>query len=325
MTSARAAAAAVAVLSSAACPSWSAEPAAAALEGEAAAPARRELSSQVLGLIFDLMKMVEAQQSLGWKIDRYEIEELLPHALLSVCASTAEAHGAALAELDARIAELGGPADEAFRRSGGDLGAIGELLKVTRVRMLLDEAMLRAAEECPFWIQPSPDFHGLQTDEGRFTLSVEGGGLLVIQRANGKVYPGGGGSGRLLVGRGLSTSWTLLGGGEFGGSALFQQSASETHFPIGFVLAAPVVLRRNDLTWHYDFEVAPLLHFTQSDSRLSAGMRGGVLLGISALRIRSIMPWAGVGLAFEYFIGNSYRPALWNLKSGARVGFDWDF
>ena len=303
-----------------------------AAANEAAAPASEEAGRTrpapppaVAALLFDLEKMVEGQTSLGWDIDRYELDELMPHALLSVCAAAPEVHGGALAELDARIEELGGPVEDAYRKHGNDLGEISDLLRVSRARRLLDGAMLRAADECPFWIEPSPDFRGLQTDEGRFTLNVEGGGLLVLQRTAGKTYPGGGGSARVLLGRGLSASWTFLGGVEFGGNALFDQREEETRFPIGFTAAAPLVLRRNDLTWHYDMELAPLVYFTQSDTRVSPGGRVAKLIGVSALRIRHIMPWAGVGAAFEYVLETSARPALWSVKAGARIGFDWDF
>ena len=74
-----------------------------------------------------------------------------------------------------------------------------------------------------------------------------------------------------------------------------------------------------------DLELAPLVFFTDTDPRLSYGMRLGVTMGVSALRIRRIMPWAGLGLVTEYLFANSHRPHLVALRGGARVGFDWDF
>lgn len=276
-------------------------------------------------LVADLEKMVESQASLGWTIDRYELEELMPTALLSVCSAPEPTRDAVLTHLAARVEALGGPVEEAFRERGGDLGAVSELLFTSRVHALLSEAMLRAGDECPFWLRPSPSFHGLQTDAYRFTLNVEGGGLLVLHHAGDKVTFGGGGAGRLMLGRGLSARWTVLAGAELGGHAQFEQTETETHFPISLVVAAPLVLRRHDRTWHYDLEVAGLGYFTQTDLRVSPGLRGGVLLGISALRVRSIMPWFGVGAAFEYVFPTSFRGPLWSIRAGARVGFDWDF
>lgn len=297
----------------------------AARTASAAEPPAR--SSAEAALLADLEKMVESEQSLGWTVDRYEIDEMMPTALLSVCEATEETRAAALAHLDAQIAALGGPVEEAYERSGRDLDAIEELLFATRVRALLDEAALRAARpggECPFWIQPSESFQGRQSDAYRFTLHLEGGGLLLLHRSEGKIRPGGGGAGRVLLGYGVDRSWTAMAGVELGGHAQFEQTATETHFPISFVGALPLVLRHHSRTWHYDAELAGIGYFTQADTRVSPGLRGGALIGFSGLRLRSIMPWAGVGIAFEYVIATSFRDAAWTLRAGARVGFDID-
>ena len=293
--------------------------------GVAAEPAPPPPGSAEAGLLGDLEKMVESQASLGWTIDRYELEELIPTALMSVCSTPEAARDAVLEHLEARIEALGGPVEEAYRKRGNDLGKVSVLLFTSRVRALLGEAMLRAGDECPFWLEPSSSFHGLQTDAYRFTLNVEGGGLLVLHHADDKLTFGGGGSGRLLLGRGLDPRWTVLGGLEVGGHAQFEQTETETRFPIILVVAAPLVLRGTDRTWHYEFEVAGLGYFTQTELRVSPGVRGGLLLGLSTLRIRSVMPWAGVGAAFEYVFPTSFRGPVWSLRAGARIGFDWDF
>lgn len=292
----------------------------------AAREAPRDLA--VVGVLIDLEKMVELQQSLGWTIDRYEIEELMPSALMSVCSAPPEARAAALAVLDARIRDLGGPVEEAFVRRGEDLDEVADLLFATRVRALLLEAMRRAHganSECPFWLRPSPAFRGRETDAFRTTLNLEGGGLVVLESAKDRALLGAGGSARLLLGRGLNERWTFLAGAEFGGTAQLEQTETKTRFPISFVAALPMVLRHNDRTWHYEAEIASLAYFTQDDPRVSPGLRLGALVGVSALRVRNIMPWAGVGLALEHVIETHRRPAQWNLKTGARVGFDWDF
>ncbi|WP_437969688.1 hypothetical protein WMF04_10510 [Sorangium sp. So ce260] len=294
---------------------------------EEAAP--RDLA--VVGLLVDLEKMVEVQQSLGWTIDRYEIDEIMSPALMSVCSATPETRAAALAALDRRILELGGPVEEAFRRRGGDLDEVADLLFATRVRALLAEAMRRARgagdapADCPFWLRPSPAFRGRETDAYRTTLNVEGGGIVVLEGADGRVLPGAGGSARLLLGRGIDERWTFLAGGEFGGTAQFEQTETKTRFPISFVAALPMVLRHHAGTWHYEGELASLAYFTQDDLSVSPGLRAGALLGVSSLRMRGVMPWAGLGIAVEHVLETHRRPAQWNFKGGARVGFDWDF
>src|SRR5262245_32376674 len=85
-------------------------------------------------LLHDLEKMVEGQEAMDWKIDRYEIESIMPDALESVCATPSATRVALLARLGRRIDALGGPVDAAFRRRGKKLGEVSELLFVTRVR-----------------------------------------------------------------------------------------------------------------------------------------------------------------------------------------------
>ncbi|WP_437736001.1 hypothetical protein [Sorangium sp. So ce1335] len=300
----------------------------------------------VVGLLVDLEKMVEVQQSLGWTIDRYELDEIMSPALMSVCSATPETRVAALAALDRRIRELGGPVEEAFRRRGGDLDEVADLLFATRVRALLHEAMRRAGHgddtrltsdargtrapretstECPFWLRPSPAFRGRETDAYRTTLNLEGGGLGALEAAQGRVLLGAGGSARLLLGRGINERWTFLAGGEFGGTAQFEQTETKTRFPIRFTAALPMVLRYHARTWHYEGELASIAYFTQDDLRVSPGLRVGTLIGVSALRVRGIMPWAGVGVAVEHVLETHQRPAQWNIKAGARVGFDLGF
>lgn len=278
----------------------------------------------VEALVQDIRKLVAAQEDMGWKIDAYEIEDLMPDALVSVCRTSEAVRRQALGRLDRRIAELGGPLQEAFAQTGS-IDELGELVTATRQRDLLAEALLRAPAQCPLWLAPDPEFRGIQTDAHRFTLTVEAGGILLAQVSGGRRDIGGGGSGRLLLLYGLDHSWSLLGGAELGGSALFQRGEETTQFPLQFQLAAPLVLRHHLLTFHHDLELAPLFFFTEDDTRLSYGVRMGGLLGLSTFRIRGIIPWAGLGLAFEYLFKSAYRPQVAALKGGARAGFDWDF
>ena len=289
-----------------------------------AAPAMAQSPGEA-GLRHDLEKIIEAQESTGWTIDRYEYETILPDAIQSVCSSTRETRNAVMAALDHRIALLNGPVEEAYRRNGNNLDGLSDLLFATRVRALLAEADRRAATECPFWMPPDEGFRGVQTDSERFVLNVEGGGLFLLQAERGKGILGGGGSGRLLIGYGIDPTWTFLTGPEFGGAALFKEADDGTQFPFQFTVALPLVLRRHDLTWHNDLEVAPLVFFTAQDRRVSYGVRVGGLLAISALRVRGIMPWAGIALGFEHYFKNEARSYFSTLKGGLRLGFDWDF
>jgi hypothetical protein len=301
-------------------PARSDEPAMAARAGGEERAGRAEAA-----LIHDLEKIVESQEATDWKIDRYEYDEMMPDALESVCATPHAIREAALARLVQREVALGGPVDAAYRRAGSDIGAVEDLRFVTRVRTLLGEAMRRGLTECPFWIEPSYGFRGKQTDAGRFTMSLEGGGLFALYHETGsRAALGGGGSARVLFSRGIDLRWSILLGPDFGGAALFSQTATG-EFPIVFTTAVPLILRHHDLSWHYDLELAPLAMFTNLDSNPSWGGRVAVLLAVSTPRFRRIMPWAGLGIAGEFALPNDTRRAARALKGGLRLGFDWDF
>lgn len=303
-------------------------PAASAPEAEATdvAPAPRWApEGAVQALVHDLSRLVESQEATDWKIDRYEYDAMMPDALRSVCQTTESTRARALDRLGQRIDALGGPVDKAFQERDGDMSAIADLRFTTRVRTLLLIAIRRAPEECPFWVARSPRFRGVQTDAGRFSLSAEGGGLFMLHQALGeRASLGGGGSGRLLLGRGLDLDWSVLAGAEVGGAALFSQN-EHGEFPVVVTVALPVLLRHHDLTWHYDLEMAPLAYLTTEDARPSWGVRVGGLLGISRPRFRGIQPWFGIGVAMQAALPSAFRPGVRMIQGGLRLGFDWDF
>lgn len=275
-------------------------------------------------LLYDIRKLVSAQEDTGWKIDRYEIEDSMADALVSVCPAEVPVRQAALALAEKRVAAEGGPLDEAIAR-GRDPDDLSELITATRVRDLLREAIARAGEDCPAWIAPDPEFRGVQTDAYRVTLNLEVGGLAIAQRRDGSNEVGAGGSGRLLLGYGIDHHWSVLFGAEFGGAALFKREGDTTQFPLQFTVAAPLVFRHHFLTFHHDLELAPLIFFNEADQRPSYGVRVAGAIGVSTVRIRNIMPWAGLGTAFEHYFANSFRGSVGSIRAGARVGFDWDF
>lgn len=276
-------------------------------------------------LLHDVRKLVGAQEDTGWLIDRYEIEDLMGDAIYSTCQVNVAARWRALASAERTIAELGGPLDRAYAEAG-DADDLGDLITATRVRDVLAEAIQRAPRDCPIWLEPDEDFRGVQTDADRFTLNLEVGGLLLLQRSGGENSVGGGGSGRLLLGYGLSHKYNLLFGGEVGGNALFRRGDEQTQFPVQLQLAAPLVVRAHHGTFLHDLELAPLFFFTDEEEvHPSYGVRVGGLIGLSTFRIHNIMPWAGVGLAFEYLFENDHRPQITAMKGGGRIGFDWDF
>lgn len=296
-----------------------------------ATPDDEELKTAVQSLLFDVRKVVEIQASSGWKIDRYEYEKMMPDALLSVCRTTDEVRSFALAELAREIATLGGPLEDALKKVDNDISEVKPLLFATRVRHTLAEAVRRAPSECPIWVTPKTSFRSIQTGVDRFTLTAEGGGSGFLQYATRHqagttgFTVGGGGGGRLLLGRGFNHVWSVRTGAELNVHALVQRDQAVTTLPLQFLGAIPIVIRYTDVSWHYNFEVAPLGLATEQDTAIQYGFRVGAMIGISTLQVRSFIPWAGVGAYVEVFPGVDGRTTLLNLKGGVRAGVDWDF
>lgn len=299
-----------------------------------AAPVATEagvVNEAVNSLLYDVSKIVEVQASSGWKIDRYEYEKMMPDTLLSVCRTTDEVRSFALAEMSRRVTRLGGPLEDALRKNGNKVGELSDLVFATRVEHTLAEAVRRAPSECPLWIAPKTDFRSIQTGVDRFVLTAEGGGTGLLQYST--KHPagttgftlGGGGGGRLMLGRGFGHAWSLRTGPEISVVALVRRDKESTSLPLQFMGAIPVILRYNDISWHYNVEAAPLGMFTEDDPVVRYGFRFGLMIGISALQVRSFIPWAGIGGAIEVFPDAGPRPALVNLKGGVRAGLDWDF
>lgn len=268
----------------------------------------------------DLERLIEVQESGGWKIDRYEIEEMMPSALMTVCKVPVETRQRALAFYDRRIVALGGPLEKAWAKKA-DVSAWRSLIFTTRVRALLAEATARAKTECPVYLEPDPAFRGIQSDVDKWSLNLETGGLLQIRHTQGRWTYGGGGVIRALASRGFGRV-TLLAGPEFAGGAMLRIGGAGG-FVVNYFPAIPVVLRMHQRTWHYDVELAPVALFQADDGRFSYGVRFGLGGGIQARRSRGVIPWAGIAFAYEtYFPGA--RPAAQFLRGGLRVGIVWN-
>jgi hypothetical protein len=268
--------------------------------------------------LYDVRRIVDVQTRGEWKIDRYEYEEMMPDALLSVCRTTAATRVAAVAAASREVVRPRGPrAAEALRFA-------------TRVEYLLAEAIRRAPTECPPWATPQPRFRARQAGVDRFVMAVEGGPAATVQYA--RAHPdgtsgfraAGGGGGRLLCGRGFGTHWSLRAGAELNVNMLVRRSGNTAVLPVQYQGAMPIVVRYTAVSWHYNLEVAPLVLATNTDPTPQYGARAGFLVGVSRLARRRVIPWAGGGLMAELFPAAGGRAALLNLRGGLRVGFDWD-
>ena len=273
-------------------------------------------------LLSDVARIVAAQEVEEWFSDREALRGIEVHALASVCRATPEARAWALAGLRKRHAEKGNP--QALYAQDGHVSArVEAALSIQRQLLLLEAALARAAE-CPFWIEPTPGFAGLQSDRQRLTISVESGGNVQFRRTLSHWTFGGGGLGRLLFGYGIDGRTSLLFGPEFGGGAMLRPGTNASQFVINYFPAVPLVLRNRRLTFHYDFEVAPVALFQADNTNISYGGRVGGTFAFTGLRRRNVLPWAGLAVAYEYYFEGGGRAPTHFLRGGLRFGLPWD-
>lgn len=274
-------------------------------------------------LVYDLIKLVAFFEQRGWTIDRYEIERILPEALLSVCRAAPEVRAGAARELARRITAQGGPSRPRWQRNGHDVSALADTLRLERTVRLLTEARRVAPAECAYWMQPRSRFRGHQLDTDHVTLNAEGGGLFSLRRPRGAWRIGGGGSGRLTVSVPLSARWKLRIGPEIGGAALIGQDIAADDVTFDSVWSLPITFRRFAGLYLYDVEIAPMELGMWWREPPRFGLRVGGLFGISAPRLRSFLPWTGLAAGVEWVPAQAGRAAQWTLRMGFRVGFAW--
>lgn len=292
-------------------------------------PVRRALAR-------DIEKIVDVRDEVqGWLVDEIDVQAILPDAMQSVCRAPEAERAAALAWMDEEIARRGGPPIEAWKRNGKDMSGLASLMLLYRSRLLLATATEWADEgKCPFWIEPVPAFDGRQTFAGRLLLTLETGARLlvgfervVIANTDGgetkKMVVGGGagGSGRLLVGYGVSDALTLLVGADIAGAARFTdiQLGKTLDVPAVIIVGAtPVVARYHMLTSHLELEGAPIGYLNLATGRIDLGMRAGVGVGLSHVRmLRGIVPGGTLSLTYD----QAFNGGLFQVTAGFRATF----
>jgi hypothetical protein len=276
-------------------------------------------------LYVDLRKAEELSSDTGWVVDRIQLESNAEDVLRSACQVDAVQRDQLDAWISGQIALHGGSAEEAYRKHGKDLGAASTLLTLERTRALLRYAQAHAGADCPFWIEPDPEFAGVQGDADRFVVLAEtiGYGSAVLESDEAAI--GGGGGGRLLFAHGLGPEVTLALGGEVGGSGAFVENDSGGRsIDTTFSAAIPVLVRLTRFSRVLDFELAPVFRFNPDEDALPPGGRAAMGVGLTTLRASAFMPYAVLWLGYEFHPENDTGPADHSIHAGTRVGVDWD-
>jgi hypothetical protein len=269
----------------------------------------------------DLERLVEIAGAEGWTVDRVEVEETLPSALMSVCQTTPDTRAQLLAWLKVQIASRGGSARDAYEAAGRDIDAIDTLLSLTRIHQVLTRSMESAEADCPFWLHPKESFAGRQILDDRWLLSVGGGGKGIFVRQAGFMDLNFGGAGRALIGRAFGRHATLLTGLEVGGTAAFpkNQDGERGEVQIAADLVAPLVYRHRLVNSYWELEGGYVAHVVEGESEVAHGFRAGVAVGATSSRRRWLFPGAAFGISYERIETDD---VLHFIKLGFRVAID---
>ncbi len=272
------------------------------------------------GLLSDVRRIVAASEDSGWFIDAEEYELIESVLLESACRTPDAARQQALSRLERRNS-----ADpRALYVEDGNKSTARVRDALTRQRRYIAlRRTLERLDECPFYIETDPDFRGRQTEREKWAVHLEGGGVGEATRSDGQYTIGGGGSGRLLLGRGIGDRYSMLVGGEVGGGAELNRPSVGEAFKVKYSAAAPVVFRIHRLSWFYDVEVGPVANLKAADLDLSWGSRVGFGFGLTTLRTLEWLPWVGVAAAADGYWPQDGEPSVLILRAGIRVGIRW--
>ena len=272
----------------------------------------------------DLHRIVSMTAVVGWSIDRTEYEQMLPTALQSVCRISPDKRTMLLAWHDQRIAEMGGPLEQAYQKRGRKLSRVKALLEMTRIRTLLARSIETAEADCPFWLEPSDVFRSRQTTDDRWLVSAGGGGKFIVLNSGGDTNINAGGAGRLLVGRTIGTRFSILGGLEIGGSGGRAEETAdgtrELYFAIDAV--APLIMRYHMLNSYLEIEGGPMYRIAENVDDPTPGIHGGIAIGGRTSRQRWIFPGVVFGLALERTFANPGDEPITMFKLGFRAELD---
>ncbi len=289
-----------------------------------APPALAEPSDEAVtgakeALLADVQRIIVAKEEAGWFVDEEEYTDIVAILLESACRTPALARQAALSEL-----ERAAPGDpkRLYQEAGGLSDEVEEALHAHRALVALRRTLARTGE-CPFFVEPSYAFEGRQTERNKWVVHLEGGGVAEAVRAGNIYGVGGGGNGRLLFGRGFGNELSLIAGGEVGGGAELNRPGDSDQFTFKYLGAVPIVARFHDVNWLYDLEVAPVGILQGNELTLQWGARLGFGVGLTTLRARDFLPWAGVAVTVEHFFPGGGLPATQLVRGGLRVGIRW--
>jgi hypothetical protein len=270
----------------------------------------------------DLRIVVDANEDGSWIIDRLRLQALAEPALRSVCQVEPAARSALHVWLDEQIARAGGSAQRAYLANGRKLSAVSNLLSLERTRALLQYAEAAAEQDCPFWLTPDPGFIGHQGDADRWVVLGETQAFATLTMPTN--VPALGGGGRLFVGHGIGSQFTLALGGDIAASGtLVSGSAMNQGIDATVSLATPVLLRLAKFSSIVDVELAPAVRLDRGRKAFPPGARLELGAGFTSVRNSAFVSYFMLYVGYEFHPRTSTAVADHTVQLGTRLALDW--
>ena len=133
---------------------------------------------------------------------------------MSVCRVSKEARQLALRRTEEALKAAGGPIASLWRREKGLTPRMKRGLTAHRTDALLRRAVALSEAECSVYLRADDSFRGRHRDGASWFISAEGGGAFAVRQTD-RLKFGGGGRGRVMLGKGLGGDWSLRAGVEW--------------------------------------------------------------------------------------------------------------
>jgi hypothetical protein len=279
------------------------------------------------GLAYDLDRIAESREQLGWTIDELETKAALEDTLASVCKADSAEQAAAQLALSERLTQAGGPSKAQWHRGQRTLSKLAPSLRVEHSLKLLESgisAQKRGA--CPLWWEPQTPYTTQQDPMGRWMLGIETGGRGYAQLENGVPGAGGGGAGRLLLGPVWNRRWAMLGILELGGAGRFGSFDLGEPLDVPDLLVMPAALlhlRRQIGSYFIFAETGALIFVSKEEPTPRTGLRTALGAGLARIKVGPLLPTLGAFVGYDRIGAGASGHAIDQVYVGLNAGFFW--
>ena len=279
------------------------------------------------GLAYDLDRIVEAREQLGWSIDEIETKDGLKDTLQSVCRASGEEQVQTRLLFDQALTAAGGNSRAQWAKGQKNLGRLAPALRAER-RLLMLNAGMQAQKRgaCPLGWEAQAAYLTQQDPMAKWILGLQTGGRVYAQLEDGTPGAGGGGAGRLFLGPTFQRKWALLTIFEFGGAGRFESFdlGQPLDVPDLLLMPAALVQLRRQIGSYYVFAESGLLAFlSKEEPDLREGLRSAIGAGITRIKIGPILPTLAAFVGYDRISAGASSSPIDQIYTGINAGFLW--